>query len=122
MQMLMEPVFTSNFSPSTEVWLPDITPYDHVGPMESDYLSWEKTSRVVIKSSGLIHFVPPVTYRSHCSLTNPSEWPWGEQNCSLAFGSWTYDKSEVDVEAAETSVEYFRNNRVRREFGQRNQC
>merc|ERR1712156_1001043 len=34
---------------------------------------------------------------SHCNV-NFNNWPWGEQNCTLIFGSWTYDMAHVNVE------------------------
>lgn len=29
---------------------------------------------------------------------NFNNWPWGEQNCTLIFGSWTYDMAHVNLE------------------------
>lgn len=104
---------------SSEVWLPDVTLYNSIGSMDSDYIGWEKTSRVVVKNTGDVVFVPPVTYRSMCGLTNPGEYPWGEQNCTLTFGSWAYDKGQLDIVPQKNNysepvdTRYFQNKRVR---------
>ena len=70
-------------------------------------------------STGDIIFVPPVIHRTFCSF-NTDNWPWGEQNCSLIFGSWTYSEKDInliayDVNGAggEFDIKYFVNPRVR---------
>jgi hypothetical protein len=69
-------------------------------------------------ATGDIIFVPTVVHRTFCEIDG-SNWPWGQQNCSLIFGSWTYsDKSINLVEYSEPSMggaidsKYFINPRV----------
>merc|ERR1712001_41159 len=38
-----------------------------------------------------------IQFKSHCNV-NFNNWPWGEQNCTLIFGSWTYDMAHVNLE------------------------
>lgn len=56
----------------------------------------EELSNAVVMSSGLVIFVPPMKYKTHCAV-NYQGWPWGEQNCTFKLGSWTYDMNEVDI-------------------------
>ena len=32
-----------------------------------------------------------------CPLSG--EWPWGVQNCTVGFGSWVYDETDLDLYA-----------------------
>ena len=34
--------------------------------------------------------------QTYCNF-NFNNWPWGEQNCTLEFGSWTYDMKNLDI-------------------------
>ena len=75
--------------------------------------------QVVLMSTGDIYFVPPVIHRTFCNF-NTENWPWGEQNCSLIFGSWTYSEKDLNLVANDDSsmggaidTKYFSNPRVR---------
>ncbi len=74
--------------------------------------------KVLIWSSGDVIFVPPVTQRSFCAI-DFGQWPWGEQNCTLIFGSWTYHEGLLDLQPlplkGESAVDltHFVNPRVR---------
>ena len=48
-------------------------------------------------STGDVIFVPPVIHRTFCPI-DFANWPWGEQNCTLIFGSWTYHESLLDLQ------------------------
>ena len=92
------------------------------------YSHVEEPSNVVIFSNGLVVFSPLMQFKvpiksiysylfsgsfvyegsqrfnlhsiilqSHCNV-NFNNWPWGEQNCTLIFGSWTYDMAHVNLE------------------------
>merc|ERR1712141_513119 len=56
----------------------------------------EEPFNAVIFSSGLVVFIPFMQFKSHCNV-NFNDWPWGEQNCTMIFGSWTYDMANVNV-------------------------
>lgn len=47
--------------------------------MEADYLSWEDNCKIVIKSNGMVIFVPPVTYHSSCVADSGRNPLWGKQ-------------------------------------------
>ena len=57
----------------------------------------DELSNAVIRSSGMVIFVPPMKYKTHCPV-NYEGWPWSEQNCTFKLGSWTYDKSQLDIQ------------------------
>ena len=70
-------------------------------------------------ATGDVIFVPPAIHRTFCPI-NFAEWPWGQQNCNLTFGSWTYHQGNVDIVPYESSsfdmeaidTKYFVNPRV----------
>jgi len=80
-----------------EVWIPDITLYNSIEAPKMFYSHVEEPSNVVIFSNGLVVFSPLMQFKSHCNV-NFNNWPWGEQNCTLIFGSWTYDMAHVNLE------------------------
>ena len=51
---------------------------------------------VIIYSSGLIYWVPPMTLHTTCEL-DYSYWPWDTQKCCMIIGSWTKSGWEIDV-------------------------
>lgn len=53
--------------------------------------------QILIMSTGDVIFVPPVIHRTFCPI-DFSSWPWGEQNCTLIFGSWTYHENVLDLQ------------------------
>lgn len=42
-------------------------------------------------------WVPPCKLSSRCNY-NLKKHPYGEQTCSLQFGSWTFDSNGVDMQ------------------------
>jgi len=79
-----------------EIWKPDITLYNAIEAPKMMYSHVEEPINVVILSSGMVIFTPAMEYKSHCNV-NFNDWPWGEQNCTMIFGSWTYDMANVNV-------------------------
>merc|ERR1711997_547071 len=78
---------------ASEVWLPDITLYNLVGPMTP----LARGLSVIVFANGLVIWIPPVSSQSHCDV-NYDNWPWGEQNCTYTAGSWTFNMGEVDIQ------------------------
>lgn len=73
------------------------------------YLSWFNVSlnssdgrfegtvtKAVVKYDGTISWTPPANYKSACTI-DVTFFPFDLQNCSMKFGSWTYDGSQVSV-------------------------
>eukprot|EP00095_Tigriopus_kingsejongensis_P000407 maker-scaffold19_size710362-snap-gene-4.17 protein:Tk00407 transcript:maker-scaffold19_size710362-snap-gene-4.17-mRNA-1 annotation:"neuronal acetylcholine receptor subunit alpha-3" len=81
---------------SSELWIPDITLYNSMGEMKSNLMSTRPHSDAIVSHDGLITYVPPLTMTSMCS-PNTTNWPWGEQNCTLIVGSWSYELDSINI-------------------------
>ena len=53
-------------------------------------------TRIQIHHDGLNKWMAPVMLKSKCKI-NVEYFPFDKQNCSLKFGSWTYDLKGIDV-------------------------
>ena len=51
-------------------------------------------SRVVVYHNGDMMYIPPAIYKSSCQI-EVTYFPFDEQNCTLNFGSWTYNGNQV---------------------------
>ncbi|XP_023675511.1 neuronal acetylcholine receptor subunit alpha-5 [Paramormyrops kingsleyae] len=82
---------TSIRVPSDSIWVPDIVLYDNAdGHFEGSM------TKSVIKYDGTVLWKPPANYKSACTI-DVTFFPFDRQNCSMKFGSWTYDGSQVDI-------------------------
>uniref|UniRef100_A0A668AZA4 Cholinergic receptor, nicotinic, alpha 5 n=1 Tax=Myripristis murdjan TaxID=586833 RepID=A0A668AZA4_9TELE len=92
--------------PSDTIWLPDIVLYDN-----SDGRFEGTVTKAVVKYDGTITWTPPANYKSACTI-DVTFFPFDLQNCSMKFGSWTYDGSQVDILLEDVHVDkrdYFDN-------------
>ncbi|XP_050401430.1 neuronal acetylcholine receptor subunit alpha-6 [Patella vulgata] len=78
--------------PASKLWLPDILLYNNA----DDYTSGFMKCNVMILSNGLVLWSPPARLRSSCHI-DITYFPFDSQVCSQKFGSWTYDKAQVDL-------------------------
>jgi len=78
--------------PSSQVWIPDITFYNMIGPMTP-----LAETNAIIFANGMVIYVPPVSVQTHCNV-NYANWPFGEQNCTFTAGSWTNDLEQLDIQ------------------------
>ncbi|XP_071013854.1 neuronal acetylcholine receptor subunit alpha-5-like [Oncorhynchus clarkii lewisi] len=77
--------------PSDSIWIPDIVLYDNAdGRFEGS------VTKAVVKYDGTIIWTQPANYKSAC-IIDVTFFPFDLQNCSMKFGSWTYDGSQVDI-------------------------
>nr|XP_006001908.1 PREDICTED: neuronal acetylcholine receptor subunit alpha-5 [Latimeria chalumnae] len=82
---------TSIRVPSDSIWIPDIVLYDNAdGRFEGSI------TKTVVKYDGNIIWTQPANYKSSCTI-DVTFFPFDLQNCSMKFGSWTYDGSQVDI-------------------------
>lgn len=51
-------------------------------------------TKAVVRYDGTISWTPPANYKSACTI-DVTFFPFDLQNCSMKFGSWTYDGSQV---------------------------
>ncbi|KAJ8262400.1 hypothetical protein GJAV_G00166040 [Gymnothorax javanicus] len=83
---------TSIRVPSENIWLPDIVLYENAdGRFEGSIMT-----KAIVKSNGTITWTPPASYKSACTM-DVTFFPFDRQNCSMKFGSWTYDGNMVDL-------------------------
>jgi len=75
------------------IWTPDVTLYNSADPVNM-VNCW--TSNVLIYPTGKVLWVPPCKMTSTCQLKLKRE-PYGEQECTLKFGSWTMDGYALDM-------------------------
>ncbi|XP_063046432.1 neuronal acetylcholine receptor subunit non-alpha-2-like [Engraulis encrasicolus] len=91
---------TSIRVPSESIWLPDIVLYENAdGRFEGSLMT-----KAIVKHSGVITWTPPASYKSACTM-DVTFFPFDRQNCSMKFGSWTYDGSMVDLVLTDTQVD-----------------
>ncbi|PNJ34614.1 CHRNB3 isoform 1 [Pongo abelii] len=78
--------------PSESLWLPDIVLFENAdGRFEGSLMT-----KVIVKSNGTVVWTPPASYKSSCTM-DVTFFPFDQQNCSMKFGSWTYDGTMVDL-------------------------
>ncbi|XP_013917233.1 PREDICTED: neuronal acetylcholine receptor subunit alpha-6-like [Thamnophis sirtalis] len=78
--------------PSDKIWKPDIVLYNNaVGDFQV-----EGRTKALLRYDGTITWIPPAIFKSSCPM-DITFFPFDHQNCSLKFGSWTYDKAKIDL-------------------------
>ncbi|XP_043418853.1 neuronal acetylcholine receptor subunit beta-3 isoform X2 [Prionailurus bengalensis] len=78
--------------PSESLWLPDIVLFENAdGRFEGSLMT-----KVIVRSNGTVIWTPPASYKSSCTM-DVTFFPFDQQNCSMKFGSWTYDGTMVDL-------------------------
>ncbi|KAJ8390991.1 hypothetical protein AAFF_G00097690 [Aldrovandia affinis] len=83
---------TSIRVPSESIWLPDIVLYENAdGRFEGSLMT-----KAIVKFNGTITWKPPASYKSACNM-DVTFFPFDRQNCSMKFGSWTYDGNMVGL-------------------------
>uniref|UniRef100_UPI003AAAEC23 neuronal acetylcholine receptor subunit alpha-3 isoform X2 n=1 Tax=Centroberyx gerrardi TaxID=166262 RepID=UPI003AAAEC23 len=78
--------------PSNRIWKPDIVLYNNaVGDFQVD----DKT-KALLRYNGDVTWIPPAIFKSSCKI-DVTYFPFDYQNCTMKFGSWTYDKAKIDL-------------------------
>ncbi|KAH1168750.1 neuronal acetylcholine receptor subunit beta-3 [Mauremys mutica] len=86
--------------PSESLWLPDIVLFENAdGRFEGSLMT-----KVIVKYNGLVTWTPPASYKSSCTM-DVTFFPFDRQNCSMKFGSWTYDGNMVDLILVDENVD-----------------
>ncbi|XP_048384265.1 neuronal acetylcholine receptor subunit beta-3-like isoform X2 [Stegostoma tigrinum] len=86
--------------PSESIWLPDIVLYGNAdGRFEVSLMT-----KAIVKYNGTVRWTPPASYKSSCTI-DVTFFPFDKQNCSMKFGSWTYDGSMVDLILVDEDVD-----------------
>uniref|UniRef100_A0A4W4G980 Cholinergic receptor, nicotinic, alpha 3 n=1 Tax=Electrophorus electricus TaxID=8005 RepID=A0A4W4G980_ELEEL len=85
--------------PSNRIWKPDIVLYNNaVGDFQVD----DKT-KALLRYNGDVTWIPPAIFKSSCKI-DVTYFPFDYQNCTMKFGSWTYDKAKIDLVLIGTTI------------------
>ncbi|XP_018413409.1 PREDICTED: neuronal acetylcholine receptor subunit beta-3 isoform X1 [Nanorana parkeri] len=86
--------------PSETLWLPDIVLFENAdGRFEGSLMT-----KAIIRYDGTVTWTPPGSYKSSCTM-DVTYFPFDRQNCSMKFGSWTYDGNMVDLILLDANVD-----------------
>ena len=55
------------------------------------------STNVIVTPNGNVTWLSMVIFRSSCSI-DVRYFPFDEQNCTLEFASWTYDRSQINLD------------------------
>ncbi|XP_076458177.1 neuronal acetylcholine receptor subunit alpha-5-like [Babylonia areolata] len=77
---------------SDKIWTPDIKLYNYADMRLEEH----RKPLCVVYNDGKIFWMPQAIYRSSCNI-DVYAFPFDVQNCSLKFGSWTYDGFKLNV-------------------------
>ncbi|XP_043551199.1 neuronal acetylcholine receptor subunit alpha-2 isoform X1 [Chiloscyllium plagiosum] len=91
---------TSIRVPSEMIWIPDIVLYNNA---DGEFAVTHMT-KAHLFSTGQVQWVPPAIYKSSCSI-DVTFFPFDQQNCKMKFGSWTHDKSKIDLRSMGRNVD-----------------
>uniref|UniRef100_H2Y601 Uncharacterized protein n=1 Tax=Ciona savignyi TaxID=51511 RepID=H2Y601_CIOSA len=78
--------------PSDMIWLPDIVLYNNADGTYEVSLQ----SNAIILNNGTVTWMPPAIYKSACKI-KVRHFPFDEQNCTMMFRSWTYDRDDIEL-------------------------
>lgn len=59
-------------------------------------LDEKRNALCIVYNTGYIFWMPQAVYRSSCTI-DVYTFPFDVQNCSLKFGSWSYDGFKLDI-------------------------
>ncbi|XP_062058409.1 neuronal acetylcholine receptor subunit alpha-4 isoform X2 [Lepus europaeus] len=91
---------TSIRIPSELIWRPDIVLYNNA---DGDFAVTHLT-KAHLFHDGRVQWTPPAIYKSSCSI-DVTFFPFDQQNCTMKFGSWTYDKAKIDLVRMDSRVD-----------------
>ncbi|CAL1539684.1 unnamed protein product [Lymnaea stagnalis] len=79
--------------PCENIWTPDIKLHNYADLRLKEH----RDALCIISHDGEVYHVPQVVYRSSC-LIDVYVFPFDVQNCTLKFGSWTYNYDQLDLQ------------------------
>ncbi|XP_074615026.1 neuronal acetylcholine receptor subunit alpha-10-like isoform X2 [Acropora palmata] len=91
-----------NLDPS-KVWIPDVILYNNADDSYGGGLEKYKTS-VILKADGYNEWNAPCSFTSTCKI-QVANFPFDKQNCSLKFGSWTFQGDRLTMASTDSSAD-----------------
>ncbi|XP_053719332.1 neuronal acetylcholine receptor subunit alpha-2-like isoform X2 [Synchiropus splendidus] len=92
---------TSIRVPSELIWVPDIVLYNNA----DGEFAVTRMTKAHLFHTGQVVWVPPAIYKSSCSI-DVTFFPFDQQSCKMKFGSWSFDRSKIDLEPYENTVDF----------------
>ncbi|CAL1526683.1 unnamed protein product, partial [Lymnaea stagnalis] len=78
--------------PCHKIWLPDMVLYNNA----AEYTDGLMPANAMVEPNGNVFWPVPTKLQSSCKV-DVTYFPFDSQECSLKFGSWTYDGFQVDI-------------------------
>lgn len=78
--------------PVDRIWKPDLVLYNNA----NYYDPYIEDKLAVVTNQGQVVWVPHGHFKSYCNLKLKT-FPYDTQECIMSFGSWTHDKTKVDI-------------------------
>ncbi|CAF0777918.1 unnamed protein product [Adineta ricciae] len=78
--------------PIKRIWQPDVTLYNYADTR----LEEKREVLAVVYYNGTVVWKPMSIFKSTCQI-DIRRFPYDRQNCSMKFGTWTYDSSKVNL-------------------------
>ncbi|XP_059171412.1 neuronal acetylcholine receptor subunit alpha-2-like [Physella acuta] len=78
--------------PCHKIWLPDMVLYNNA----AEYTDGLMPANAMVEPNGNVFWPVPTKLQSSCKV-DVTYFPFDSQECSLKFGSWTYDGYQVDI-------------------------
>ncbi|CAF3331296.1 unnamed protein product [Rotaria socialis] len=78
--------------PIKRIWQPDVTLYNYADTR----LEEKREVLATVYHNGTVFWKPMSIFKSTCQI-DIRRFPYDRQNCSMKFGSWTYDSSKVNL-------------------------
>uniref|UniRef100_A0A8C6UV98 Cholinergic receptor, nicotinic, alpha 3 n=1 Tax=Neogobius melanostomus TaxID=47308 RepID=A0A8C6UV98_9GOBI len=65
-------------------------------PKEFGGVEFIRVPSTLLRYNGDVTWMPPAIFKSSCKI-DVTYFPFDYQNCTMKFGSWTYDKAKIDL-------------------------
>ncbi|CAF0796433.1 unnamed protein product [Rotaria sp. Silwood1] len=78
--------------PIKRIWQPDVTLYNYADTR----LEEKREVLAIVYHNGTVFWKPMSIFKSTCQI-DIRRFPYDRQNCSMKFGTWTYDSSKVNL-------------------------
>jgi len=92
--------------PSDKLWMPDIVCFNGLtcgadSTAKAFDIARRHTPVLVYASGDMAQVTSNLDVKVQCADEEFANWPWGEYDCKVVFGSWTYKGAEIKLAAGE---------------------
>eukprot|EP00088_Acartia_fossae_P028940 TRINITY_DN29740_c0_g1_i1.p1 TRINITY_DN29740_c0_g1~~TRINITY_DN29740_c0_g1_i1.p1 ORF type:complete len:253 (+),score=82.85 TRINITY_DN29740_c0_g1_i1:42-800(+) len=103
--------------PNSKIWMPDVICFNGLNPeatgLDKAFDSGRRQTPVLVYASGDCTIVTSsMEVKVQCTDEEFANWPWGEYDAKVTFGSWTYKGREIKLSAGEGSWSFDNSNMV----------